>query len=104
MFLKDFFKFNGFKHGNKIFFLNGFRSENRANSAASYSESTKWKSCDNKWDKELFDKWCSGETGYPFVDANMKELNETGKSRPFCNLFFFILLYFDYAKNRLDVK
>lgn len=25
-----------------------------------------------------FKKWCDGETGYPFVDAGMKELNETG--------------------------
>lgn len=78
---RDFFKFNGFKYGNRIFFLNGFRSlNNRASSAgaSSYSDSIKWKSCDNKWDKELFDKWCSGDTGYPLVDANMKELNETG--------------------------
>ncbi len=25
-----------------------------------------------------FEKWCRGETGYPFVDAGMRELNETG--------------------------
>jgi len=25
-----------------------------------------------------FDAWCSGETGYPLVDAGMRELNETG--------------------------
>lgn len=25
-----------------------------------------------------FDLWCRGETGYPFVDAGMRELNETG--------------------------
>lgn len=25
-----------------------------------------------------FDKWCKGETGYPLVDAGMRELNETG--------------------------
>ena len=29
-------------------------------------------------DDDLFEKWCKGETGYPFVDASMKELNETG--------------------------
>lgn len=72
---RDFFKLNGHKYGNRIFFLNGFRT---STASASYSETTKWKTIDNKWDKELFDKWCSGETGYPFVDANMKELNETG--------------------------
>lgn len=33
-----------------------------------------------KWtnDKKLFSKWCNGETGYPVVDAGMKELNTTG--------------------------
>ena len=25
-----------------------------------------------------FEKWCKGETGYPMVDAGMKQLNETG--------------------------
>jgi deoxyribodipyrimidine photo-lyase len=25
-----------------------------------------------------FDKWCRGETGYPIVDAGMRELNATG--------------------------
>lgn len=25
-----------------------------------------------------FERWCAGETGYPIVDAGMKELNETG--------------------------
>lgn len=28
--------------------------------------------------KEEFEKWCKGETGYPMVDAGMRELNETG--------------------------
>jgi deoxyribodipyrimidine photo-lyase len=25
-----------------------------------------------------FERWCMGETGYPFVDAGMRQLNETG--------------------------
>ncbi|GIR17920.1 MAG: hypothetical protein CM15mP32_1070 [Flavobacteriaceae bacterium] len=25
-----------------------------------------------------FQRWCDGETGYPFVDAGMKEMNLTG--------------------------
>jgi deoxyribodipyrimidine photo-lyase len=35
---------------------------------------------DYQWkkDKVLFEKWCNGQTGYPFVDANMRELNATG--------------------------
>jgi deoxyribodipyrimidine photo-lyase len=28
--------------------------------------------------KEEFAKWCQGETGYPLVDAGMRELNRTG--------------------------
>lgn len=33
-----------------------------------------------KWEnnEELFQKWCAGKTGYPFVDAGMRELNATG--------------------------
>lgn len=26
-----------------------------------------------------FEKWCNGETGYPIVDAGMKQLNQTGR-------------------------
>ncbi len=29
-------------------------------------------------DKGEFEKWCNGQTGYPIVDAGMRELNETG--------------------------
>ena len=28
--------------------------------------------------EEEFDKWCKGQTGYPIVDAGMRQLNETG--------------------------
>jgi deoxyribodipyrimidine photo-lyase len=28
--------------------------------------------------EEEFSRWCSGETGYPMVDAGMRQLNETG--------------------------
>jgi len=33
-----------------------------------------------KWrnKEEDFDKWCRGQTGYPMVDAGMRQLNETG--------------------------
>jgi deoxyribodipyrimidine photo-lyase len=60
---RDFFKFHSLKYGKSLFYPNG----------CSGSPKYKWKS-----DKQLFEKWCKGETGYPFVDANMKELNETG--------------------------
>jgi len=29
-------------------------------------------------DERLFDAWCEGRTGFPFVDAGMRELNATG--------------------------
>lgn len=33
-----------------------------------------------KWrnNEQEFEKWCKGETGYPIVDAGMRQLNETG--------------------------
>ncbi len=33
-----------------------------------------------KWsyDKQAFKKWCQGQTGFPIVDAGMRELNNTG--------------------------
>lgn len=29
-------------------------------------------------DKKLFDAWCAGQTGFPIVDAGMRQLNTTG--------------------------
>lgn len=31
-----------------------------------------------EYDKEKFQRWCQGETGFPIVDAGMRQLNETG--------------------------
>ncbi|KAJ3223584.1 hypothetical protein HK099_000934 [Clydaea vesicula] len=31
------------------------------------------------YDEKLFKAWCDGKTGYPFVDAGMRELNTTGR-------------------------
>lgn len=33
-----------------------------------------------KWSasKSVFEKWCNGQTGFPIVDAGMRELNQTG--------------------------
>jgi deoxyribodipyrimidine photo-lyase len=38
------------------------------------------KHLDLSWshDKTLFKKWCKGETGFPIIDAGMRQLNETG--------------------------
>ena len=39
-----------------------------------------FKQLDLSWshDKKLFAKWCEGETGFPIIDAGMRQLNETG--------------------------
>lgn len=29
-------------------------------------------------DKEKFERWCQGQTGYPIIDAGMRQLNQTG--------------------------
>ena len=31
-----------------------------------------------EYDTELFRKWCAGQTGYPFIDAAMRQLNHMG--------------------------
>jgi deoxyribodipyrimidine photo-lyase len=58
---RDFFKFNSYKHGKGIFYLNGCNSVNQQKASsfgATSNYSKKWKT-----DKNLFEKWCNGETG-----------------------------------------
>ena len=59
---RDFFKFFAMKHGNKIFFPGGTIDS------------------DKRWgfDRRHFDAWKLGRTGFPLVDANMRELAATG--------------------------
>ena len=33
-------------------------------------------------DEQAFERWRLGKTGMPLVDANMRELKQTGKSPP----------------------
>lgn len=60
---RDFFRLIGKKHGNAIFQKIGTKQETN----------TDWKD-----DMDIFQKWANGETGIPFIDASMKELNATG--------------------------
>jgi deoxyribodipyrimidine photo-lyase len=40
-----------------------------------------------KWSSnKLFQKWCDGETGFPIIDAAMKQLNETGFQHNRCRM------------------
>lgn len=62
LFWRDYFKFLSLKIGHKLFSINGLSQKPRS-----------WET-----DSNLFQKWCDGETGSDFVDANMLELNQTG--------------------------
>eukprot|EP00546_Thalassionema_frauenfeldii_P002476 CAMPEP_0178935750 /NCGR_PEP_ID=MMETSP0786-20121207/24732_1 /TAXON_ID=186022 /ORGANISM="Thalassionema frauenfeldii, Strain CCMP 1798" /LENGTH=439 /DNA_ID=CAMNT_0020613959 /DNA_START=159 /DNA_END=1478 /DNA_ORIENTATION=+ len=59
---RDFFKFFALKHGSKIFFKGGTINSEKS-----------WNHNDKK-----FRAWKDGKTGYPLVDANMRELSVTG--------------------------
>ncbi|MEA5466899.1 DASH family cryptochrome [Leptothoe sp. PORK10 BA2] len=59
---RDFFRFICAKHGSTVFYPSGLRGLKIA-----------WK---QDWPR--FEQWARGETGYPLVDANMRELAATG--------------------------
>jgi deoxyribodipyrimidine photo-lyase len=67
---RDYFKFYSLHHQNKLFRLWGPKG---STTAVSSSPPQRWSK-----DMDLCRKWCEGSTGNPFVDANMRELNETG--------------------------
>lgn len=60
---RDFFRFMAKKHDYQIFLKGGLKGE-----------------ADPRWqnDVRLLHKWIDGETGIPFIDANMRELKQTG--------------------------
>lgn len=60
---RDFFRFMAKKHGNRIFLKGGISGE----------PDPKWKN-----DRTLLQLWIDGRTGVPFIDANMRELKQTG--------------------------
>jgi deoxyribodipyrimidine photo-lyase len=60
---RDYFRFVARKYGDRIFKLEGIKNF----SELSLSENHK-----------TFSLWAEGKTGVPFIDANMRELNQTG--------------------------
>lgn len=60
---RDYFRFVALKYGTRIFKPGGIRH----NLHRQYSD-----------DPALFGKWINGQTGIPFIDANMRELALTG--------------------------
>ncbi|OIP75396.1 MAG: cryptochrome DASH [Oscillatoriales cyanobacterium CG2_30_44_21] len=59
---RDYFRFVAAKHGDKLFYRSGLRQLDLP-----------WKQ-----DWKRFEIWQAGNTGYPLVDANMRELAATG--------------------------
>ena len=59
---RDFFLYLGRKHGDRIFRPGGYKDK-----AHEWSH-----------DQKLLERWMQGKTGLPFVDAHMRELNQTG--------------------------
>ncbi|MEY2985309.1 MAG: Cryptochrome, partial [Cyanobacteriota bacterium] len=55
---RDFFRFVAQKYGDRLFYASGLRGVTVA-----------W-----QWDQALFQCWQAGTTGYPLVDANLREL------------------------------
>ena len=59
---RDFFKYVSMQHKDKFFSKSGI-----------YGDAKDWSN-----NKELINRWINGETNEPFVNANMKELSQTG--------------------------
>ena len=59
---RDFFKYVSMQHKDKFFSKSGI-----------YGNSKDWSN-----NKELINRWINGETNEPFINANMKELSQTG--------------------------
>ncbi|CAL4073584.1 unnamed protein product, partial [Meganyctiphanes norvegica] len=62
MIWRDYFRYVCMKFGDRVFYLSGIMGKN-----------IEWKR-----DDKLFEMWKDGRTGVPFVDANMREMKETG--------------------------
>ena len=59
---RDFFKYVSMQHKDKFFSKSGI-----------YGDSKDWSN-----NKDLINRWINGETNEPFVNANMRELSQTG--------------------------
>ena len=68
---RDFWKFFAHKHGNNIFFLDGTLGRDAIMSG--HANARRW-----GLDKRTLAAWKEGRTGFPLVDANMRELAATG--------------------------
>lgn len=73
---RDYFTFKGMRFGNQIFKTEGYKNKEIV-----------WEN-----DPVKFERWCSGTTGVPFIDAHMRQLNQTGfmsnRGRVNCSSYF----------------
>lgn len=77
---RDYFTFKLMRFQNKVFLTEGYTDKHMTFTN----------------DEVLFKRWCQGQTGIPFIDAHMRQLNETGymsnRGRVNCSSF----LVYDY--------
>jgi deoxyribodipyrimidine photo-lyase len=59
---RDYFRFIAQKYGNRIFYRSGIKGIG-----------LEWSQ-----DESRFNAWANGQTGYPIIDANMRELKQSG--------------------------
>ncbi len=82
---RDYFTFKGMRFGDEIFHSKGYKNKE-----------IEWEN-----DPIKFERWCSGNTGIPFVDAHMRQLNETGymsnRGRVNCASYFVHDLKIDWT-------
>eukprot|EP00747_Dinoflagellata_sp_TGD_P169993 gnl/TRDRNA2_/TRDRNA2_200397_c0_seq1.p1 gnl/TRDRNA2_/TRDRNA2_200397_c0~~gnl/TRDRNA2_/TRDRNA2_200397_c0_seq1.p1 ORF type:complete len:582 (+),score=87.20 gnl/TRDRNA2_/TRDRNA2_200397_c0_seq1:88-1833(+) len=81
---REFHRLNAIMHHRKLFWLQG-----------PYWQNHVWRP-----DPELANRWKTGETGIPYIDACMRELNDTGwlayKGRKTCAAFLALDLWIDW--------
>ena len=82
---RDYFTFKGMKFGDEIFFKKGFKNK-----------TVEWEN-----DPVKFKRWQEGKTGIPFIDAHMRQLNQTGymsnRGRVNCASYFVYDLKIDWT-------
>ncbi|KAI9020930.1 DNA photolyase, FAD-binding/Cryptochrome [Phycomyces nitens] len=79
MLWRDYWRYLTAGFGNQIFYLHGFRNLETIDKNPKDSKPGS-KKYTGVWlkDKEMFQKWCEGMTGVPFIDALMREVKLTG--------------------------
>lgn len=82
---RDYFTFKAMRFGSSVFKTKGYKNK------------------EMEWENDplKFEKWCQGKTGIPFVDAHMRQLNETGfmsnRGRVNCASYFVHDLKIDWT-------